>query len=235
MSALAQAEADVSPIVAHLQKTYPTTNGAIGGGHVEEWHRTLVSKARPALLLLQGVAAFVLLVACANLANLFLVAAVRREREFAVRAALGGSRARLARQVLFEGALMALAGGTAGLLLALWARGSMLAVAPADWRVAAPHATLDWRLLVFTTIVTSLATLACSSFPAGGWRCTNPAIAFKARVVTMVHPWVGCAARSRRHRGRARDGARHDHGPVITRASRRLQSRRPRLSRAITS
>ena len=82
---VAQAEADVSPIVSHLQKTYPTTNGAIGGAHVEEWHRTLVSKARPALLLLQGVAAFVLLVACANLANLFLVAAVRREREFAVR------------------------------------------------------------------------------------------------------------------------------------------------------
>jgi predicted permease len=165
---VAQAEADVSPIVSYLQRTHPTTNGAIAGSHVEEWHRTLVSKARPALLLLQAVAAFVLLVACANLANLFLVAAVRREREFAVRTALGGSRARLARQVLIEGALIALAGGMAGLLLAVWARGPLMALAPADWRIAAPDTGLHWRLLAFTTLVTSLATLMCSSIPA--WR-----------------------------------------------------------------
>ena len=107
--------------MAGLRTAYPSTNAAIAGARVEEWHRTLVSKARPALLLLQGRRDFVLLVACANLANLFLVSAIRREREFAVSAALGGSRLRLARQVLLEGAIIATAGAAAGLLLDLWA------------------------------------------------------------------------------------------------------------------
>ena len=194
---VAQAEADVSPIVSYLQRTHPTTNGAIAGAHVEEWHRTLVSKARPALLLLQGVAAFVLLVACANLANLFLVAAVRREREFAVRAALGGSRARLARQVLIEGALIALAGGMAGLLLAVWARGPLMALAPADWRIAAPDTGLHWRLLAFTTLVTSLATLMCSSIPA--WRVASSGSGIDAsgsRVARTVDRWEEVARRA---------------------------------------
>jgi putative ABC transport system permease protein len=168
---VAQAQADVSPIVARLQKTYPSTNGTIASARVEEWHRTLVSRARPALLMLQGVAAFVLLVACANLANLFLVSAVRREREFAVRAALGGSRRRLARQVLIESAMMAFAGAAAGLILELWVRRSVLALAPTDWLVAASDVSIDWRLLTFTVVATSLAALAFGSLPA--WRVAS--------------------------------------------------------------
>jgi putative ABC transport system permease protein len=171
---VAQAQADVSPIVARLQKTYPSTNGTIAGARVEEWHRTLVSRARPALLMLQGVAAFVLLVACANLANLFLVSAVRRQREFAVRAALGGSRRRLARQVLIESAMMAFAGATAGLILELWVRRSVLALAPTDWLVAASDVSIDWRLLTFTVVVTSLAALAFGSLPAWHVAAADP-------------------------------------------------------------
>ena len=165
---LSQAQADLSSIVAGLRTAYPSTNAAIAGARVEEWHRTLVSKARPALLLLQGVAIFVLLVACANLANLFLVSAIRREREFAVRAALGGARLRLARQVLLEGAIIATAGAASGLLLDLWTRRSLVALAPADWPALGAGVGVDGRVLMFTAGATILATVACSSLPA--WR-----------------------------------------------------------------
>ncbi len=163
-----QAEADLARIVAALRVEYPNTNGTLTGAHVVEWHRALVAKARPALLLLQAVAGFVLLVACANLANLFLAAAIRREREFAVRAALGASRGRLARQVLLEGLLMAGAGAAAGLMMELLSRRSLLALAPADWLVAASDAAIDWRVVAFMGGVTSLAAIAFGSFPA--WR-----------------------------------------------------------------
>src|SRR4051812_40259048 len=94
-----QAEAELTRIVQDLRASYPATNATLTGAHVVEWHDALVAKAAPALLMLQAVAAFVLLVVCANLANLFLAAAIRRDREFAVRAALGAGRTRLARQV----------------------------------------------------------------------------------------------------------------------------------------
>ncbi len=175
-----QAQADVSAIVGALRKAYPTTNAAIAGAHVDTWHRALVSKARPALILLQAVALFVLLVACANLANLFLVSAIRRDREFSVRAAVGGSRLRLARQVLIEGALMASAGAAAGLLLDVWARRTIVALAPADWPAVASDASLDWRVLLFTAGATSIATLACSSLPAWRVAVANPATALQS-------------------------------------------------------
>ena len=168
-----QAEADLTRIVADLRVAYPSTNGTLTGAHVVEWHRALVAKARPALLLLQAVAGFVLLVVCANLANLFLAAAIRREHEFAIRAALGASRGRLARQVLLEGAVMALAGAAAGFAIELVARRSIVALAPPDWLVASADVAVDARILLFMAAATSLATIAFGSFPA--WRVASAA------------------------------------------------------------
>jgi len=105
-----QATQDLDAIVARLRAEYPLTNATHAGSSIVEWHSVLVARVRPILVLLQAAVGLVLAVACANLANLFLVSAIRREREFAVRSALGASRGRLVREVFLESGLIAMAG-----------------------------------------------------------------------------------------------------------------------------
>ncbi|HLZ51528.1 MAG TPA: ABC transporter permease [Candidatus Acidoferrum sp.] len=129
-----------------------------GQGHAQVFllHDHEVSNVRPALLVLLGAVGFVLLIACANVANLQLARAAAREKEVAVRRALGAGRWRLARLFLTESTTMALSGGLAGLLLASWTIRLIHRFAPAN----IPHlqsAWLDVRVLVFTLVV-SLAT-----------------------------------------------------------------------------
>jgi putative ABC transport system permease protein len=117
---VAQASADASAVAAGLKATYPKSYPENAGftSSATPLQEELTKQARPTLLLLLSAAAFVLLIACANVANLTLARMARREREIAVRSALGAGRSRILRQLLTESFLMALVGGVLGLVLA---------------------------------------------------------------------------------------------------------------------
>jgi predicted permease len=125
----------------------------------------------PSLYLLLGVVGLVLLVACANVANLLLARATGRQKEVAVRLALGASRGRLIRQLLTESVLLAIIGGALGVLFALWIKDGLLAVS--DWGrgMSALQATLDLRVLGFTMALSMLTGILFGIAPA--WRATQ--------------------------------------------------------------
>jgi predicted permease len=129
---------------------------------LQEW---FAGDTRQALLMLSGAVIFVLLIACANVANLLLARATARRRELAIRAALGAGRGRLAWQLLAESLVLALAGGAAGLLVALWGIDALVAAAP-DHVPGLSDVRLDGRALAFTFAVTVVTGLAFGVLPA---------------------------------------------------------------------
>jgi putative ABC transport system permease protein len=154
---LEQAQADMSAVARHIEEQNPVTNEGAGVNLIP-LRDALVGGYRKALLLLLGVVGLVLAVACANVANLLLARASARQREIAVRSALGASRWRVFRQLLTESFLLGAAGGALGLLLASWGLDLLLAAIPVDlpfWM----KFTVDWRVLGFaagTALLTSL-------------------------------------------------------------------------------
>jgi predicted permease len=160
----AQAQADLSAVARALAREYPTENKDKGIAIVPI-REDLVGYIRTALLVLLGAVGFVLLIACVNVANLLLARSAARRREFAIRSALGAGRARLARQLLTEGVLLAAAGGALGLLLARGLIAIFLTRVADDLPAHAVVAT-DTTVIGFTVAVSLLASLCFAALPA---------------------------------------------------------------------
>jgi putative ABC transport system permease protein len=190
---VAQATQDLDAIVARLRGEYPTTNATHAGVTVREWHGVLVGRVKPILMLLQAAVVLVLLVACANLANLFLVSAIRREREFAVRSAVGASRARLVGEVLLESGALATAGCLGGLLLGALSRSALLALAPGDLLAISDNAAIDRRVVLFAVAAAVVATLTFAAFPA--WRLATGTLGTRLREGARTTGTAGRTAR----------------------------------------
>jgi len=144
--ALSQAQAEATSFANQLAQSYPKENAG-RGAKIEFYRELMVVGVRPMLWLLFAAVGVILLIACANLANLLLARGLGRQREIAVRAALGASRWRLIRQLLTETTLIGLAGGVGGVLLAYWGLYALLKL-PQNF-VSTEDAALDTRVLLF--------------------------------------------------------------------------------------
>jgi len=159
-----QAQSELTTIGARLEQQYPDTNTR-KSLRLDSALTALVGDIRPALRILFVAVAFVLLIACANVANLLLARATSRHKEIAIRSALGASRVRVIRQLLTESVLLSLVGGGAGLLLAVWWSDLLVALGKEDIPRAV-HVGMDWRVLGFTLGISVLTGLLFGLAPA---------------------------------------------------------------------
>jgi putative ABC transport system permease protein len=162
--ALERAQSDMAAIARRLEQQYPDTNNRLGAV-VVPLKDQIVANTGTALLVLLAAAGCVLLIACANVANLLLAKAVTREREIAIRTALGASRIRLIRQMVTESVLLAVAGGALGLLFGRLSMRVLVALIPSGLP-GSSELSIDGRLLLFTLGVSLLTGLAFGLAPA---------------------------------------------------------------------
>ena len=168
---LAEANARLKIAADQFRRRYPNMIGPKNSFAVEPLRDSVVAGARQSLLVLLGAVGFVLLIACANVANLLLVRATGRRREFAIRAAMGAGRIRIVRQLLTESIVLSLAGAVLGLILGYVGVRALLAVSPAGLpRIGAHGAAvgIDWRVLLFTLGIALLTGVLFGLAPALG-------------------------------------------------------------------
>jgi predicted permease len=161
---LERAQAEMTAIGTRLERQYPQSNRNKGVA-VTPMRDRMVGNVRLTLYLLLGAVGLVLLIACANVANLLLAKASARGREMAIRAAIGASRGRIARQLIVESGVLAAAAGVLGLILAAWGSAALVALAPASVP-RLEEASLDGRVLLFTFAVSVLASVLFGLAPA---------------------------------------------------------------------
>jgi len=165
---LAQANAQMKLVYQQFLRAYPQADPQ-GGFAVEPLRDSIIGDARKSLLVLLGAVGLVLLIACANVANLLLVHATGRRREFAIRSALGAGRGRIVRQLLTESVLLSFTGGVLGLILGFAGVRALLAISPAGLpRIGEDGSAIgiDWRVLGFTLAVSLLTGILFGVFPA---------------------------------------------------------------------
>lgn len=163
-STLDQARADMDALAARLDQEYPDANAG-WRLTVIPLHERFVGDLRPAMMFLLGAVVFLLLIACANVANLLLVKSTARQKEMAIRRALGAGRKRLVRQCLSESIVLAVAGGSLAVLLALWGISLLIALSPKDIpRIQ--EAAIDLRVLGVTLVVSLLTGIIFGLIPA---------------------------------------------------------------------
>ncbi|MFP5261240.1 MAG: ABC transporter permease [Blastocatellia bacterium] len=161
---LQQAKSAMSVVANRLEKQYPDTNTGLGVDLVP-LHEQLIGQTRPVLLILFGAVSLVLLIACANVANLLLTRALARQKEMAIRLAMGASRGRLIRQFLTESVVLSSIGGALGLLLAYWGISVLVSLSPGNIpRVQ--ESGLDLSVLGFTLGVSILTGIVFGFAPA---------------------------------------------------------------------
>jgi len=161
---LQQAATEMETITARLRLQYPNTNNR-RFDRIVSLHEHLIGDTNKVLWLLLGAVTFVLLIGCANVANLLLANAAARQKEMAIRTALGASRWRVMRQLFTESTILALTGGVAGLLVAFWGLAAITKLLPTDFpRLNEIH--LDLRILVFTFAASVLTGILFGLAPA---------------------------------------------------------------------
>src|ERR1051326_7956246 len=159
-----QAASEMETITARLRQQYPESNNK-RFNRVVSLHEHLVGDTDKLLWLLLGAVTFVLLIGCANVANLLLASGASRHKEMAIRAALGASRWRVVRQLFTESTMLALAGGAVGLLVAFWGLAAITKLLPADFpRLNEIH--IDLRILGFTFAASVLTGILFGLVPA---------------------------------------------------------------------
>ena len=168
---LAQANAQLKLAANQYRRLHPDDLGPKDSFGVELLRDSVVAGARKSLFILLGAVSFVLLIACANVANLLLVRATGRKREFAIRAAMGAGRLRIIRQLLTESIVLSLAGGILGLILGFAGVRALLAISPAGLPRIGEHGAaigIDWRVLAFTLGISVVTGILFGLFPAIG-------------------------------------------------------------------
>src|SRR5467141_3152506 len=164
-----QARSEMKTIAAQLEKAYPETNK----GEtivVTPLLENLVGKYRTNLGLLLGAVGLVLLIACANLANLFAARGAARTREFAIHAAVGATRAQIIRKLLLESFLIAILGGALGFFIAVWLRDALISLGP-EGVSRFQQISFDLPVLIFTFLIASLTTVLFGLWPA--WQASH--------------------------------------------------------------
>ena len=165
---VAQVQAQLKLAAVEFNRRYPGANDR-GGFDAQLLKDSVVSDVRSSLLVLVGAVSFVLLIACANVANLLMVRAAGRKREFAIRAAMGAGRWRIIRQLLTESVLLALMGGLLGLVVGVAGVHALLAVSPGDIPRIGENGVavgLDWRVALFTFGISILTGILFGLMPA---------------------------------------------------------------------